>query len=217
MSFDRKAAVNERHAAALATADARLRESERFHMGNGKVHKTMEALTQNLENEGIDYVIVGGMALNAHGYQRETVDVNLLVTPDGLARFVSTLVGTRYRPAFENAYKSFEDINTGVKIKFVIAGEFPGGDKPNPVSFPNPAQVALIQDGMKYISLPGLITIKLTSGMTNPGRLRDLADVQELIKHARLTEHIADELHPYVRSQYLELFFAVCQNTRPEE
>src|SRR5688500_1904179 len=99
MSFDSKIAVNERHAAALATADARLRESERFHMGIGHVHKTMEKIAGHLEEKGIDYVIVGGMALNAHGYQRETVDVDLLVTPDGLARFACTMAENGYRHA----------------------------------------------------------------------------------------------------------------------
>jgi hypothetical protein len=32
-------------------------------------------------------------------------------------------------------------------------------------------------------NLPTLIELKLASGMTNAGRLKDLADVQELIKH----------------------------------
>ena len=33
----------------------------------------------------------------------------------------------------------------------------------------------------EQLSLPKLIELKLASGMTAPGRLKDLADVQELI------------------------------------
>jgi hypothetical protein len=42
--------------------------------------------------------------------------------------------------------------------------------------------------------------------MTNLGRLKDLADVIELIKMRELTEQFADELDPYVRGKYLELW-----------
>jgi hypothetical protein len=46
--------------------------------------------------------------------------------------------------------------------------------------------------------------------MTNPGRLRDLADVMEVIKVRDLRESFADELDPYVRPKYRELW-AVCR------
>jgi hypothetical protein len=39
--------------------------------------------------------------------------------------------------------------------------------------------------------------------------LKDLADVQELIKVRRLPEDIADRLDPYVRAKYRELWDAV--------
>ena len=42
--------------------------------------------------------------------------------------------------------------------------------------------------------------------MTNPGRLKDLADVQELIRARDLPLELRDELHPYVREKYAELW-----------
>ena len=45
----------------------------------------------------------------------------------------------------------------------------------------------------------------LSRGMTNPGRLRDLADVQELIRVLRLLAEYAAQLNPYVRDKYVEL------------
>lgn len=156
------------------------------------------------------------MALNAHGYQRETIEVNVLLTPSGLERFTARFVGRGYRPVFEGARKHFRDTANRVKVEFLTTGEFPGDGKPKPVAFPDPAEIAIVRNGKKYISLPALITLKLASGMTNPDRMKDLADVQELIRALRLPERIADELHPYVRDGFMELFRVTRQNP-PEE
>lgn len=53
-----------------------------------------------------------------------------------------------------------------------------------------------------------LIELKLASGMTAAHRLRDLADVLELIRVLRLPEAMSSELNPYVREKYLELWRA---------
>jgi hypothetical protein len=45
--------------------------------------------------------------------------------------------------------------------------------------------------------------------MTAPDRLKDLADIQELIKAKNLTRDFVDKLDPYVREKYLELWNAV--------
>ena len=45
--------------------------------------------------------------------------------------------------------------------------------------------------------------------MTAPDRLKDLADVQELIKIRGLSRHFAEKINPYVREKYLELLEAV--------
>ena len=44
--------------------------------------------------------------------------------------------------------------------------------------------------------------------MSAPHRLRDLADVLELIRSARLPAELADELDPFVRDKYRELWQA---------
>ncbi len=48
-------------------------------------------------------------------------------------------------------------------------------------------------------------------GMTAPHRLRDLADVIELIRINRLRRDLDETLHPYVRDKYLELWQAAQQ------
>ena len=45
----------------------------------------------------------------------------------------------------------------------------------------------------------------LASGMTQPARRRDLADVQELIRTLKLDEGFAERLDPSVRETYMTL------------
>lgn len=193
------------HQAALETFEERLLEAERFHMGAGKVHEAVRVLTADLDRERIDYAVVGAMALIAHGYSRETVDVDVLVRPAGLEKFTEHLLGRGYIAKFPGARKSFRNTETGVTIEFLTTGEYPGDGKPKPVAFPDPASSAVDVRGVKVINLPTLITLKLASGMTAPARLRDLADVQDLIRTLALGEDFADELDPYVRKTYLTL------------
>ena len=47
--------------------------------------------------------------------------------------------------------------------------------------------------------------------MTNPGRLKDLSDVQELIKALDLAREFAYECDPFVREKYDELWSAARQ------
>ena len=51
-----------------------------------------------------------------------------------------------------------------------------------------------------------LIELKLASGTSNAGRLKDLSDVLELIKVLDLPLGFADQLDPFVQSKYGELW-----------
>lgn len=183
----------------------RLEEANRFFMGTGKVPQTVRALAADLDRECIDYALVGGMALNAHGYRRETVDVDVLVRPDGLDAFKDRLVGRGYTEKFQGARKSFRNTQTGVSIEFLTAGEYPGDGKPKPVAFPNPKSASEVIDGIKVVSLPTLVNLKLASGMTAPHRRRDLSDIQDLIRVLRLGADFADRVDPYVRATFITL------------
>ncbi len=83
---------------------------------------------------------------------------------------------------------------------------YPGDGKPKPVAFPDPAATSVEIDGLRFVALPTPIELKLASGMTNPGRLRELADVQELIRVLKLPADFAEQLNPYVRAKFAELW-----------
>ncbi|MEG3861017.1 hypothetical protein [Microcoleus sp. herbarium12] len=186
-----------------------LQEVELFFMQQGKVYEALQNITQSLSRAGIDYAVIGGMALVIHGYVRTTQDVDLLMTPQGLDSFRSILLGRGFVPAFAGATKMFKDVKTGVSVKIITTGEFPGDGKPKSVSFPNPAAVAVEKDGIKVVRLVTLIELKLSSGLSGRGRLKDLADVQELIKALSLPAELAQELDRSVQEEYSRLWIDV--------
>jgi hypothetical protein len=89
-------------------------EIDLFFMQQGKVYETLQRLARNLPNAGIDYALIGGMALAVHGYVRLTQDVDLLMNEAGLEQFQRMLVGRGYVAAFPGACKMFRDTVTGV-------------------------------------------------------------------------------------------------------
>jgi hypothetical protein len=118
------------------------------------------------------------------------------------------LEGLGYVPVFPGS-RNLRDAESGVRIEFLVTGEFPGDGKPKPVAFPEPAQASTEQQGIRLLNLANLVELKLASGMTSPGRLRDLADVQELIRILHLSADFAQQLQPFVRGKYAELWTSV--------
>ncbi len=169
------------------------------------VHKAMERITKRLDQLGIHYAIVGGMALFFHGVRRFTEDVDILVTREGLEEIHRRLEGLGYLPPFKGS-KHLRDTDGGVRIEFLIAGDFPGDGLPKPIAFPDPSSAAVEIEGMRFISLPHLIELKLASGMTNLKRGQDLVDVQRTIETLGLSEDFASQLHPFVQEKYREVW-----------
>ena len=190
-------------------------EGLRFFMGKGLLNNALRRLASDLEEHGIDYSVIGAIALNQHGYRRFTEDIDLLLTKEGLERFRDELIGLGYRPAFEGSTRKFRTAQENVPIDIITSGEYPGDGLPKPVKFPNPSESFVVIDGVKTISLEKLIELKLASGMTAPDRLKDLADVQELIKSKSLDPSFNARLDSYVQSNFLELCEAVVRARNP--
>src|SRR5881398_2334406 len=97
----------------------------RFFMKDDPVHLTLNAIVRNLTELQIPYCIAGGMALVAHGYDRTTVDIDVIVTEEGLAAIHQNLEGRGYLPPFKDS-KNLRDTATQVRIEFLVTGRFPG-------------------------------------------------------------------------------------------
>jgi hypothetical protein len=84
------------------------------------------------------------------------------------------------------------------------------------VAFPDPATVNVELDGVRFLPLKDLVELKLASGMTNPGRLKDLGDVQEMIRVLKLPSDFAEQLDSSVREEFRRLWNAVQNNPSSE-
>jgi hypothetical protein len=178
------------------------------------VHVAMRRISRRMDELGIPYAVVGGMAMFLHGFRRFTEDVDILVTREALVTIHERLEGLGYLPPFEGS-KNLRDTETGVRIEFLVAGGYPGDGLPKPVTFPDPAVVATVIDDIRVVNLPTLVQLKLASS-TGLGRRKDLGDVQELIRSLSLPDSFAEQLDESVRPLYRELWNELDQLRRQE-
>jgi hypothetical protein len=156
-----------------------------------------------LAEHDIPHLIVGGIAVQEHGYPRVTIDVDIVV-PDVLEAvelLTASLTGPFYR--VPEAADRLEDRRTHTFVDLLPAGRVvkPGCKVP----FPQPTRGA---GELQIATLEQLISLKLDSWVNSPlKRLRDKTDVVELILRRQLPRDLA--VHPVVRARYEEIWHAL--------
>jgi hypothetical protein len=189
-------------------------EGDRYFSQISGAFEALKRLIPRLDAIGVSYALVGGLALFRHGYRRFTDDVDLLVTAEGLEAIHQQLEGLGYLPPFPGS-KHLKETSSGVRIEFLVTGQFPGDGKPKPVAFPDPALEVVDIDGIKVLNLSKIIDLKLASGLSNERRMKDIVDVQELIEALNLSREFADQLDPSVQEKYLDLHRIVTEVPDP--
>lgn len=169
---------------------------------SGLVESARAAVTV-LADHDIPHLIVGGLAVQEHGYPRVTIDVDIVV-PDVLEAvewLTASLTGPFYTVPEQQG--RVEDRRNGVLIDLLPAGRvLKRGCK---VPFPQPTKVT---EQFQIVSLEDLIALKLDSWKSSPNRrLKDKADVNELILRRKLPRDLA--VNPAVRELYLETWNAL--------
>lgn len=171
-----------------------------FFERSGPVWDTLCELESHLKSAGIDYVVIGGLALNAHGYPRQTVDVDIVLNKSDFDRFVTELSSGEFKQK-PNMTRRFINARTDVSIDVLVAGQLAGDTKKNKViRFPDP-KTAEQHEGIRTISLAKLIELKLVTW-----RFKDWGDVVELIRRNQLTESFASQLDQSVQIAYKQCF-----------
>jgi hypothetical protein len=198
MAQARSKDARETKAARDLTFTQRLRQIDMFFRGKDPVHQTMRRLARRLAKADIPYAIVGGMALNAHGYQRTTGDVDCLLSAEGFQAFCQRFVGKYYDLMAGRKWR-FVDRTNRVKIDILVTGRFPGTGKPGPIAYPEPEAVGETIDNYQFVDLPTLVQLKLAAR-----RYRDFGDVVELIRVQGLDESFREKLHESVRRDFIE-------------
>jgi hypothetical protein len=171
------------------TVADRLERADDFFAGRSDVHRALIKIEHLLAEENIAYAVIGGMAMNVHGFRRFTNDVDLLTTSEGLEAIHRRVVGRGYQ--FDSTPKRLRDLEHGVIIDILVRE-----GSPDPVE----------RAGHHVLALPKLIDLKLTSGLAARSRIKDLADVQELIKALELPRDLGEQLDPSVRDEYYRLW-----------
>ena len=172
-------------------------------LGNETLWEVAQSCHQLLEEAEIPHAIVGGVAVCLHGYQRNTVDVDLLVRKED---------GERLREVLEQA--GFEWIAreaefrsaSGIPVQFLMAGERAGKGSEIRLPDPDSAKSVTIKEGLPVLSLARLIETKLACGSGSLRRThKDFADVVELIVANRLGSGFARFLHKTIRETFRNL------------
>ena len=175
----------------------------RENTGTSGLVESARAAVAVLAEHDIPHLIVGGLAVQEHGYPRVTIDVDIVV-PDVLEAvewLTASLTGPFFRvPGIQDRV---EDRRNGVMIDLLPAGKvLKRGCK---VPFPQPVKVA---EQFQIVSLEELLSLKLDSWNRSPNhRLKDKSDVVELILRRQLARDLAVNLA--VRALYTETWDAL--------
>ena len=73
--------------------------------------RSVEAIFEALNGSGARYLVVGGLAVVAHGYVRLTADIDIVLDPDpaALRRAITALEALGYRPRAPVPFAEFTD------------------------------------------------------------------------------------------------------------
>lgn len=171
--------------------------------GTSGVLETARAAAGLLADHDIPHLIVGGIAVQEHGYPRVTIDVDIVV-PDVLEAvefLTANVTGPFYRvPGVDDR---LEDRRTHTFVDLLPAGRVvKSGCR---VPFPQPTKAT---NALQIATLEELVSLKLDSWENSPlKRLRDKTDVVELILRRKLPRALA--VNPAVRPLYQEVWDAL--------
>lgn len=144
-----------------------------------------ERLAKTLDELRIRTRSAAGLAVFAHGHERMTKDVDVLLTADGLRQFRDAALGP--------------------------GGWDTGDQAPRTHTFrllapPEPGRSSVVLAGKRVLALPHLVELKLASGLYAPERLQDFADVVALTRANALPLAFGEGLHEDVRAKWRELW-----------
>jgi hypothetical protein len=172
-------------------------------LGNKSLWSVAERCDSVLTAAEIPYSICGGVAVCLHGYQRNTVDLDLVIRQKDSDSVRHVLTENGFVWDASNADFKTTD---GFAVQFLIAGQKAGKDSEVQIAEPigdlNVEQI----EGLSVVRLSRLIEMKIACGLSNLRRThKDFADVVELIEVRNLDGTFAQFLHKSLRPTFREL------------
>lgn len=155
---------------------------------------SFDAIVRVLNDAGVRYLVVGGLAVNAHGYLRFTKDVDLVIQliPDNIMQALDALRTLGYRPLAPVTARQFSDQairEDWIRGKGMQVFQLWSDDHVEtsidvfvyePFEFDKEYENALIKPlygstEVRFVSIPTLIKMKETAG-----REQDRIDIEHL-------------------------------------
>ena len=156
--------------------------------------RSVEIIVRALKEASVRYLIVGGLAVNAHGYSRMTRDIDLVIQlePENARRGLDALLKVGYRLMIPEPPQAFSDAGTREKWRsekgMIVLKLWSDEHRRTPVDvfvyepfdFGREYSAASWVEisprlSAPVISLPALLQMKREAG-----RPRDLEDIREL-------------------------------------
>jgi hypothetical protein len=156
--------------------------------------QAFEAVAQALIDAQARYVVVGGLAVNAHGYLRFTADIELVIAldADNVLRTFGALSKVGYRPTVPITAEQFADASQrqrwiaekGMQVLNLFSDQRPESSVDifvyEPFDFHQEFTAAMVGEllpgiSVRFVSIPTLIRMKEAAG-----RPRDQDDIQHL-------------------------------------
>lgn len=172
-------------------------------LGNETLWQAAQQCHAALRHADVAHAVIGGVAVCLHGYQRNTVDLDLLVRRDDAVtiRDVLEVSGFEWHPATSEFLSS-----GGIPLHLVMAGDRAGDDSEVPLPDPSDPAAVVELEGLPVLALERLIETKIACGSGNLRRThKDFADVVELIALHGLSRADARRLDRSVRKTFREL------------
>ncbi|MGH7544175.1 MAG: nucleotidyl transferase AbiEii/AbiGii toxin family protein [Gemmatimonadota bacterium] len=155
---------------------------------------SFEAVVRALNGAGVPFIVVGGLAVNAHGYGRATWDVDLVIRlrPDAIRAAFSALASLGYTPRVPVTAEGFGDPEQRARWiaekGMAVLNFHSDGHRETPVDvfvtepfdFDEEHRLALVVElapgvPVRILRLAALLELKRQAG-----RPQDLADIAEL-------------------------------------
>ena len=157
-------------------------------------------LFRTLQEERVHYVVVGGLAINLHGVERATMDVDLVLAMDegNLRRFLNAATRLKLKPSLPVPIEALCDakqVDTWVREKRLVVFSLQSGSSTTPtvdivvrpaLPFDRVYRNRIEKDiggvRLNLASIEDLIVLK-----TGTGRKQDASDIEALKIARRVT------------------------------
>lgn len=162
--------------------------------------ETMVRITKLFKEKSIDFIFIGGAAVNQYGYHYTTEDIDILVSRKDLSKLEDLPAG--YIRSFNQ--RKYRWLDPKADIDVLYSGDRVGDG----LQFIEPHLLGVNIDGVPVISLNKLIEYKLSAAEFSQTvrKYKDYSHILALIKHNKLHKNYGKNFRQDLRIKYTELW-----------